>query len=91
MSVELGSRGTVKIETLTAIPVEEFIAKLKKGLCSELSGVGLGSGEVSLGEASIEPHPGKWANCCHPHKHLLFQRGARVFGENVAEEGLRLP
>lgn len=29
VSLELGSRGTVKIETLTAIPIEEFIAKVK--------------------------------------------------------------
>lgn len=30
MSLELCSRGTVKIETLTAIPIEEFIAKVKE-------------------------------------------------------------
>ncbi len=29
VSVELGSRGSVKIQTLTAIPIDEFIAKLK--------------------------------------------------------------
>ncbi|MGC9529666.1 MAG: GYD domain-containing protein [Candidatus Bipolaricaulaceae bacterium] len=29
VSVELGCRGTVKIETLPAIPIDEFIAKLK--------------------------------------------------------------
>ena len=29
MSVDLGSRGTVGITTLPAIPVAEFIAKLK--------------------------------------------------------------
>lgn len=30
VSVELGSRGTVKIESLPAIPIEEFIATMKK-------------------------------------------------------------
>jgi len=30
VSVELGSRGTVQIESLPAIPLEEFIAALKK-------------------------------------------------------------
>jgi uncharacterized protein with GYD domain len=29
VSVELGSRGSVKIQTLPAIPIDEFIAKLK--------------------------------------------------------------
>jgi len=29
VSVELGSRGSVKIQTLTAIPIDEFITKLK--------------------------------------------------------------
>lgn len=29
MSVELGSRGSIKIVTLPAIPVEEFIKKIK--------------------------------------------------------------
>jgi len=29
VSVELGSRGSVKIQTLTAIPIDDFIAKLK--------------------------------------------------------------
>lgn len=30
VSVELGMRGTARFETLTAIPVDEFIASLKK-------------------------------------------------------------
>ena len=30
VSVELGARGTVKIETLTALPVDDFIEKLKE-------------------------------------------------------------
>jgi uncharacterized protein with GYD domain len=30
VSVELGSRGTVKIKSLPAIPIEEFIATMKK-------------------------------------------------------------
>jgi len=30
VSVELGSRGTIQIESLPAIPLEEFIAALKK-------------------------------------------------------------
>ncbi len=30
VSVELASRGTVKIETLTAIPVQEFIARIQR-------------------------------------------------------------
>jgi uncharacterized protein with GYD domain len=29
VSVELGARGSVKIQTLSAIPIDEFIAKLK--------------------------------------------------------------
>lgn len=29
ISVELGSRGSVRIKTLAAIPIEEFIARLK--------------------------------------------------------------
>ncbi len=29
VSVELASRGTVKMETLTAIPIEEFVARIK--------------------------------------------------------------
>lgn len=29
VSVELGARGSVKIQTLPAIPIDEFIAKLK--------------------------------------------------------------
>lgn len=29
ISVELGARGSVKIQTLPAIPIDEFIAKLK--------------------------------------------------------------
>jgi uncharacterized protein with GYD domain len=29
VSVELGSRGTVKIQTLSAIPIDEFIKKLR--------------------------------------------------------------
>ena len=29
VSVELGSRGSVKIETMPAIPIDEFIASLK--------------------------------------------------------------
>ena len=30
VSVELGARGTVKIQTLTAIPVEDFVKGLKE-------------------------------------------------------------
>jgi uncharacterized protein with GYD domain len=30
VSVELGSRGTVQIKTLPAIPIDEFIATMKK-------------------------------------------------------------
>ena len=30
VSVELGSRGTIQIKTLPAIPIEEFIATMKK-------------------------------------------------------------
>ncbi len=29
VSIELGSRGSVKIQTLAAIPIDEFIAKLE--------------------------------------------------------------
>jgi len=29
ISIELGSRGSVKIQTLQAIPIDEFIAKLR--------------------------------------------------------------
>lgn len=29
MSAELGARGTLKVQTLTAIPVDEFIAKIR--------------------------------------------------------------
>jgi uncharacterized protein with GYD domain len=29
ISVELGSRGTIQINTLPAIPIEQFIAKIK--------------------------------------------------------------
>jgi len=29
VSVELGSRGSIKIQTLPAIPIDEFIAKLR--------------------------------------------------------------
>ncbi|MFP3985403.1 MAG: GYD domain-containing protein [Candidatus Bathyarchaeia archaeon] len=30
VSIELGSRGTIKLTTLPAIPIEEFIASVKK-------------------------------------------------------------
>ena len=30
ISVELGSRGTIQINTLPAIPIEQFIAKIKQ-------------------------------------------------------------
>lgn len=32
VSVELGSRGTVKIQTLTAIPVDDFIENIKESM-----------------------------------------------------------
>ena len=30
VSIELGSRGTIKIMTMAAVPIEEFIASMKK-------------------------------------------------------------
>jgi uncharacterized protein with GYD domain len=30
MSIELGSRGTIKIASMAAIPIDEFIASMKK-------------------------------------------------------------
>jgi len=30
VSIELGSRGTIKIESMVAIPIDEFIASMKK-------------------------------------------------------------
>jgi len=30
VSIELGSRGTIKIESMAAIPIDEFIASVKK-------------------------------------------------------------
>ena len=31
VSIELGSRGTIKITSMAAIPIDEFIASVKKG------------------------------------------------------------
>ncbi|MGC9346204.1 MAG: GYD domain-containing protein [Candidatus Bathyarchaeales archaeon] len=31
VSIELGSRGTIKIMSMAAIPIDEFIASVKKG------------------------------------------------------------
>ncbi len=30
VAVELGARGTVKIETLTALPIEEFVTRIRQ-------------------------------------------------------------
>ncbi len=35
VSVELGARGTVKLMTMPAIPIDDFIARLKEGRADE--------------------------------------------------------
>lgn len=38
VSVELGARGTVKLMTMPAIPIDDFIARLKEGRAAETNG-----------------------------------------------------
>ena len=65
VSLELGSRGTVDYETLSALPIDDFIASLVTWPNAERSPVALQKRSCEAGSEAVTPRA-RWAPGAKP-------------------------